>query len=169
MGERPATGTTITVSTPHGLPAHRRTGLPALNAPMSSTVPLGCDDTSVRPIRFRYNSALAVAGVIAVIGGLPLLKASLWFAPILLIPLAVAVFGWRAGTDVDDRGLVVRALLGYRRILLAQVYALVPRRRGVQAGLANGHSIILRGVTRYDLPKIAAIIEPAEEPEQEAQ
>jgi hypothetical protein len=144
---------------------------------MSSTVPLGCDDTAVRPIRFRYNSALAVAGVIAVIGGLPLLKASLWFAPILLIPLAVAVFGWRAGTDVDDRGLVVRALLGNRRILWTQVDALVPRQRGVQAVLANGHSINLPGVTRSDLPKIAAINEPAEaepgqaepEPAQEAE
>jgi len=108
----------------------------------------------VRPIRFRYNAALAVAGLIATIGGLALLGASLWFAPVLLIPLSVTVWAWRAGTDVDDRGLVVRALLGKRGIPWTQVDALVPEQRGVHARLANGSTVPLPGIKPEDLPRL---------------
>jgi len=110
----------------------------------------------VSQLRFRYNSALAIAGLIATIGGLPLLGASLFYAPILLIPLAIAVWAWRAGTDVDERGLVVRALLGKRGIPWTQVDALVPEQRRVHARLANGSVVTLPAVTRDDLPKLMA-------------
>lgn len=106
-------------------------------------------------LRFRHNSALAVGGVIAFIGALPMLGGSLYFAPILLVPLAVIVWGWRSGTDADERGLVVRALLAKRGIPWAQVDALVPDQRGrVQAQLANGHLVALPAVDRRDLPRL---------------
>lgn len=107
-------------------------------------------------IRFRYNAALAIAGVLAMIGTLPLLGASPLFAPLLLLPLAVAAWGWRAGTDVDDRGLVLRALLGSRRIPWTQVDALLPEQRRVQARLANGRVVTLPAVTPADLPRLVA-------------
>ena len=107
-------------------------------------------------LRFRYNGALAIAGLIATIGGLPLLRASLFYAPILLIPLAITIWAWRAGTDVDERGLVVRALLAKRGIPWAQVDALVPEQRRVHARLANGNVVTLPAVTRDDLPKLVA-------------
>jgi hypothetical protein len=110
----------------------------------------------VSQIRFRYNSALAIAGLVATIGAVPLLGASLFFAPVLLVPLAVAVWGWRAGTDADERGLVVRALLAKRGIPWTQVDALVPEQRRVHARLANGHLVPLPAVTRADLPKLVA-------------
>jgi hypothetical protein len=112
------------------------------------------DDTSVSRIRFRYNAAIAVAGVIALIGGVPLLGSSLYFAPVLLVPIVVAVWGWRAGTDVDERGIVVRALLAQRGIPWGQVDALVPDQRRVQAQLANGRFITLPAVSRADLPRL---------------
>ena len=105
-------------------------------------------------LRFRYSAALAVAGVIATIGAVPLLGASLFYAPVLLVPLAVAIWAWRAGTDVDERGLVVRALLAKRGIPWTQVDALVPEQRRVHARLANGNVVTLPGVTRDDLPKL---------------
>ena len=105
-------------------------------------------------LRFRYNAALAIAGVIATIGAVSLLGASLWFAPVLLIPLAVTIWAWRAGTDVDERGLVVRALLAKRGIPWTQVDALVPEQRRVHARLANGNLVTLPGVTRGDLPRL---------------
>ena len=110
----------------------------------------------MRQLRFRYSAALAVAGVIATIGAVPLLGASLFYAPVLLVPLAVAVWAWRAGTDVDERGLVVRALLAKRGIPWTQVDALVPEQRRVHARLANGNVVTLPGVTRDDLPKLVA-------------
>jgi hypothetical protein len=107
-------------------------------------------------IRFRYNAALAVAGVIATIGAVPLLGASPLFAPVLLLPLSVAVWGWRAGTDVDEGGLTIRALLAKRRIAWTQIDALTPDRRRVQARLANGRMITLPAVTKADLPRLVS-------------
>ena len=107
-------------------------------------------------LRFRHNAAVSVAAVITFIGGVPLLGASLYFAPILLVPLAVAIWGWRSGTDVDERGLVVRALLAKRGIPWTQIDALVPDQRKVQAQLANGHYVTLPAVTRSDIPKLVA-------------
>jgi hypothetical protein len=108
----------------------------------------------VKQIRFRHNAATAVAGLITLISAVPLLDASLWFLPVLLIPLAVVVWGWRSGTDVDDRGLVVRALLAKRGIPWPQVDALIPVQRQVQAHLANGHVVTLPAVSRADLPRL---------------
>jgi hypothetical protein len=112
------------------------------------------DDVQVSKLRFRHSSALAVAGVIALIGAVPMLGASLYFAPVLLIPLAVIVWGWRAGTDADERGLVVRALLAKRGIPWTQIDALVPDQGKVQAQLANGHLITLPAVGKNDLTKL---------------
>jgi hypothetical protein len=105
-------------------------------------------------IRFRYNAALAVAGVIATLGGVPLLGASPYFAFVLLIPITIAVWGWRAGTDADERGVEVRALFGSRLVPWSQVEALVPDGRRVQARLANGRVITLPAVTAADLPRL---------------
>lgn len=104
--------------------------------------------------RFRYNAALAIAGAIALIGAIPLLAESPLFAPILLVPLAVAVWGWRAGTDVDANGIAVRALLGTRRWRWEQVDALVPQGRRVLARLVDGGFVTLSGVAPRDLPRL---------------
>jgi hypothetical protein len=68
----------------------------------------------------------------------------------------VSVWGWRSGTDADERGLVVRALLGRRGIPWTQIDALVPDRRSVQAQLANGRHVTLPAVGAKDIPKLVA-------------
>jgi hypothetical protein len=110
----------------------------------------------VSQLRFRHNAAVSVAALITLIGGVPLLGASLYFAPVLLVPIAVAIWGWRSGTDADERGLVVRALLAKRGIPWTQIDALVPDQRRVQAQLANGNYVALPAVTRSDIPKLVA-------------
>ena len=105
-------------------------------------------------LRFRQNSAVPIAGLIALIGGVPLVGASPYFLPLLLVPLAVVIWGWRSGTDADERGLVVRALLAKRGIPWTQVDALVPDQRRVQAQLANGNYVTLPAVGRGDIPKL---------------
>jgi Bacterial PH domain len=106
---------------------------------------------------FRQPAAVAVAGLIAAIGALPLLRASGWF---FFVPLAIAIFAiwaWRSGTDADSNGLRVRALIGSRTIAWSRVDALLPARGGkVEAALTDGRRITLTAVRTDDLPKLVA-------------
>ncbi|MGW5673384.1 PH domain-containing protein, partial [Micromonospora sp. NPDC003776] len=81
-------------------------------------------------VRFRHNQAILVAAIVAFIGALPLATARWWLLWVLLIPLAVAVWAWRAGTDADPGELRLRALLGQRRIPWARVTELAGDDRG---------------------------------------
>ncbi|MFS8477409.1 MAG: PH domain-containing protein [Micromonosporaceae bacterium] len=108
-------------------------------------------------IRFRHNAALTVAAVVALVGALPVAASSPWLAPIPLVPLAVAVWAWRAGTDADRHGLQVRALLGSRRLPWARIAQLVPTGHGrVSAVLTDGAVVTLTAVTPADLPRLVA-------------
>ncbi len=119
---------------------------------------------TTRPtVRFRRSASLAVAAGIATVGAIPLLAESLWFLPVLLVPIAIAVWAWRAGTDVNGAGFTVRALLGSRRVPWAAVDGLVSQDGTVQARLANGHFVKLDAVRPADLEKITAMAGKAEE------
>jgi hypothetical protein len=93
--------------------------------------------------------------MIAFVGTLPLAGLSWAFAPLALIPLAIGVWAWRSGTDIDDAGLSVRALLGSRRIDWSRVRELAADPKGrVFALLTDGHAIRLNAVRATDLPLI---------------
>jgi len=70
----------------------------------------------VNRVKFRYNAGIAIAGLVAFFGAIPVATVRWYLTPILLVPLAVLIWGWRAGTDADANGLSVRALLGSRRL-----------------------------------------------------
>ncbi len=108
-------------------------------------------------IRFRYNQAILAAAIIAFLGALPLASARTYLLPVLLIPLAVGLWAWRAGTDADPRGLRLRALTGQRRIGWEQVVELTtdPRGRAV-ARLDDGRQIVLPAVRGTDLPRLVS-------------
>ncbi|MFI7022630.1 PH domain-containing protein [Micromonospora sp. NPDC049900] len=107
--------------------------------------------------RFRHNQAILVAAIVATIGALPLAGARSYLLPVLLVPLAVAVWAWRAGTDADLAGLRLRALAGQRRIPWDQVAELGadPQGRAV-ARLDDGEQLLLPAVRREDLPRLVA-------------
>ncbi|MEV4709872.1 PH domain-containing protein [Micromonospora sp. NPDC049374] len=107
--------------------------------------------------RFRHNQAILVGAIVATIGALPLASSRTYLLPVLLVPLAVAVWAWRAGTDADVRGLRVRALAGERRIPWDQVVELAadPRGRAV-AQLDDGRWFVLPAVRGEDLPRLVA-------------
>jgi Bacterial PH domain len=106
-------------------------------------------------VRFRYNAAAAIAGVVALIGAIPIAATRWYLAPILLVPLAVAVGAWRTGTDADAAGLRLRALLGSRFVPWSRVEALVVReRRRVYAETSAGTSLRLPAVSAADLPRL---------------
>ncbi|MGN9777764.1 PH domain-containing protein [Micromonospora sp. H33] len=108
-------------------------------------------------VRFRHSQAIPVAAVIAFFGALPLASARWYFLPVLLVPLALGVWAWRAGTDADPRGLRLRALTGERRIAWDQVVELAtdPRGRAV-ARLDDGREVQLPAVRGKDLPRLVA-------------
>ena len=108
-------------------------------------------------VRFRYNQAILVAAIIAFVGALPLANSRVYLLPVLLVPLAVAVWAWRAGTDADARELRVRALAGQRRIDWDRVLELTSDQRGrAVARLDDGHQVILPAVRGADLPRLVA-------------
>ena len=95
--------------------------------------------------------------MIAFVGTVPLAGGSVALAPILLIPPAVFVWAWRAGTDVYPDELRVRALVGRTRVPWARIIELAPDQRGqISALLDNGNVIRLTGVTRDNLPRVLA-------------
>ncbi|MGK5738775.1 PH domain-containing protein [Micromonospora sp. URMC 103] len=108
-------------------------------------------------VRFRHNQALLAAAIIAFIGALPLANARAYLVPVLLVPLAVGIWAWRAGTDVDARELRVRALVGQRRIPWERVVELAtdPRGRAV-ARLDDGQQVVLPAVRGDDLPRLVS-------------
>jgi hypothetical protein len=115
-------------------------------------------DVRSRPLlRVRKSGAVLVAALIALVGTAPLAGSSWSLSPLLLIPIAVLVWTWRAGTDVYPEELRVRALFGGSRVPFARITELAPDQRGrVSALLDNGNVIRLTGVTRDNLPQVLA-------------
>jgi len=107
-------------------------------------------------VRFRHNSGIAVAGLIAFFGAVPVATVRWYLVPILLVPVAVAVWGWRAGTDADESGVTVHALFGARRLPWSRISGFAPRGRRVVAVLDGGATVPLTAVTPADLPRLVA-------------
>lgn len=108
-------------------------------------------------LRFRRSGATLVAALIGFVGALPLAGSRWVLTPILLVPLAVGVWAWRAGTDVGPAGLRVRALLGTTFIAWSRVAELAADPRGRAAALLTDGSMIgLTGVRATDLPTVIA-------------
>lgn len=109
-------------------------------------------------LRFRHSQAIVAAAIVAFIGALPVANARWYLVPVLLVPLAVMVWAWRAGTDVDPREVRVRALLGQRRLPWERIVELGvdPRGRAV-ARLDDGHQVLLPAVRGTDLPRLVAV------------
>lgn len=98
-----------------------------------------------------------MGAIIGTIGALPLASASAYLLPVLLVPLAVGVWAWRAGTDADRDGLRLRALVGDRRIRWDQIVELGGDARGrAVAQLDDGSRLVLPAVRQRDLPLLVA-------------
>lgn len=109
-------------------------------------------------VRFRHNQAILVAAIVAFIGALPLASARWWLLWVLLVPLAVAIWAWRAGTDADARELRLRALVGQRRVPWNRVAELAGDSRGrAMARLDDGEVVMLPAVRATELPRLIAV------------
>jgi hypothetical protein len=110
----------------------------------------------VEKVRFRYNIGIAILGIVMFCGGVALAVSRWYLAWVELIPIAMTVWGIRAGTDVDADGLRLRALVGSRHLDWAQVEGFVPQGRRVVAVLAGDRSVLLPAVAPDDLPRLLA-------------
>jgi hypothetical protein len=112
--------------------------------------------SSAKPVlRVRRSGALFVAALIAFVGTVPFAGRAWVSAPLLLIPLAVVVWSLRAGTDVSEDGLRVRALFGSTEVPWSRVAELAPDAKGrVSALLDDGKVLALTGVTKENLPAV---------------
>ncbi|MEW2541287.1 PH domain-containing protein [Micromonospora chalcea] len=109
-------------------------------------------------VRFRYNQAILVAAIVATIGALPLASARWWLLWVLLVPLTVAVWAWRAGTDADASELRLRAIAGQRRVPWTRVTELAGDARGrALARLDDGEVVMLPAVRATELPHLIAV------------
>ena len=115
-------------------------------------------NVSRKPVlRVRKSGALIVAALIAFVGTAPFAGASWQLAPIMLIPLAILVWTWRAGTDVFTDRLRVRALFGSTTVPWSRVAELAPDERGQVFALLSDNKVLkLTGVTRRNLPNVIA-------------
>jgi hypothetical protein len=122
--------------------------------------------------RFRYHFAIVITAVLAVIASTPFLyegvtalgelpegtsipRSLLVLVP--LVPLAIALWAFRAGTDANTYGIRVRSLFGRRVVPWTEVSALVPDQRGgADAALTSGATLHLTAVKAGDLPRLAA-------------
>jgi hypothetical protein len=108
-------------------------------------------------LRYRHSSAITVAAIVVMISMLSLATWAPYLLVLLLIPLVVAIWAWRTGTDADESGLTVTAVVGRRRIPWADVAGLVPTDRGgVSAQLTTGMAIRLPAVPAADAARLVA-------------
>lgn len=78
-----------------------------------------------------------------------------WYALVALPPLAWTWWAWRSGTDADQDGLRVQALLGWRRIRWSEISTLRPEgQHRVLATTTGGRELLLTGVTSADIPRL---------------
>jgi Bacterial PH domain len=137
-----------------------------ITRPAAGPSPARWNNSAVERARFRYNISICIAGILTFIGAIPVATVGFGHGDIpgyayplpviLLVPLAVAVWGWRAGTDADAQGLRVRALVGSHRIAWTEVAALLPQGSRVFVRTTDGRTFRLAAVTRDDLPKLVA-------------
>ncbi len=110
-----------------------------------------------RPLaKFRHNSAITIAAVIAIIGTIPFAAARWWLAPVVLIPIAIALWSWRTGVDVDGAGLRVRSVFASRRVPWADVEGFTGGDGRVEAVLRSGRVVPLPAVAPGDVRRLLA-------------
>jgi hypothetical protein len=119
--------------------------------------------------RFRRNTAIVMAGILALFTGVSLGSWAPALLPVLVIPALIAVWGWRSGTDASAAGLTIRAAFGSRSVPWSDVAHLEPAQGGrVNARLTSGALIELPAVSVGDIPALIAASGSAIEVEKEA-
>lgn len=118
--------------------------------------PIGCGRLGT-VTSFRYPAGMALTALLAAVSSGFIAAAGDYWVLVPLAPLLVAIWAWRAGTDANEYGIRVRALVGRKIIPWTEVAALGPDARGgAMVALSNGKKISLTAVKATDLPRLIA-------------
>jgi hypothetical protein len=108
------------------------------------------------PVRFRLSGGAMVAVVLLLLCVAPAAFASPWGLPLLLLPLAAAVWVRRVGVDVDADGVTARGAVGRRRVPWGELAGIRVGERGdLWLVTTGGTEVRLPVVRARDLPRLA--------------
>lgn len=108
-----------------------------------------------RTVRLQMNRIGLVPAVVAVVCALPLATASPWLLFVLLLPAAWISHVLRSGVDVDDEGVIVRALFGSARIPWERITGvLIGKRQELSVATVDGGAVRLPNLRVRDLPRL---------------
>ncbi len=108
-----------------------------------------------RPVRLQMSRIGLVPAGVAVVCALPLATASPWLLFVLLLPAGWICYVLRSGVDVDDQGLIVRALFGSARIPWQHITGvLVGKRQELSVATEGGGAVRLPNLRVGDLPRL---------------
>ncbi len=106
-------------------------------------------------VRLQMNRIALVPAVVAVVCALPLATASPLLLFVLLIPAAWLTYVLRSGVDIDDQGLVVRALFGSVSIPWTRISGVsIGSRRELSVATVEGGTIRLPNLGVRDLTRL---------------
>jgi hypothetical protein len=113
--------------------------------------------TAPATVQIRTTRTALIAVAFGALCLTPLAAYKPWTLLLFALPLAVAVWVWRAGVDIDASAVTVHALAGSRRILWQDALGLQVGRRGTIGVVLNGGGTVrLPTVRARHLPLIAA-------------
>jgi hypothetical protein len=96
--------------------------------------------------------------VILLVCAVPLVAATPWALPVLLVPLVLALWVRRVGVDVDDDGITVRSLLAERHARWSELAGIRVADRGALRLVTTARTEVRLPVLRArDLPRLAAL------------
>jgi hypothetical protein len=116
----------------------------------------------VEKVRFGPERTTLAVVLVMALGALPLGLSSPYLAPVLLLPVAAAVWVLRARVVAAEIGLEVCNGLGVRRFRWQDVAGFdIPRRGPVVLQATSGRSVPLTALPRRDLRRLIEIGTPA--------
>jgi hypothetical protein len=113
-------------------------------------------------VKFRRNTASVIAALLAVVPAMLFCVYAMpsWLAllPMVALPVVIAVWSWRSGTDARTDGLVIRTLPGRRHLRWTGLSGVVAEAGGrVSARLTSGTAVHLPAVATRDVPTLEAL------------
>ncbi|GAA1683562.1 hypothetical protein GCM10009765_35950 [Fodinicola feengrottensis] len=107
-------------------------------------------------VKFRQPVAVPIAAAVALFGSAAAVAQVWWTTPIMLIPLALLIYGLRTGVDVSPSGIRVRSAVTTRSFAWSEVAGFITDRRRVSLKLTDGRLVRFPAVQSADLPRLLA-------------
>lgn len=106
-------------------------------------------------VRLQMSRISLVPAALAVVCALPLATASPWLLFVLMLPAGWICYVLRSGVDVDEEGLIVRALFGSARIPWTRITGvLIGKGQSISVATVEGGAVRLPNLRVRDLPRL---------------